>query len=42
MHGNRNVSRFEKDGSVTVLADRYEGKRLNSPNDLVIKKNGDI
>jgi gluconolactonase len=42
MHGNRNVSRFEKDGSVTVLAERYEGKRLNSPNDLVIKKNGDI
>ena len=41
-HGNRNVSRFEKDGSVTVLADRYEGKRLNSPNDLVVKKNGDI
>jgi gluconolactonase len=42
VHGNRNVSRFEKDGSITVLADRYEGKRLNSPNDLVIKKNGDI
>lgn len=42
MHGNRNVSRFEKDDSITVLADRYEGKRLNSPNDLVIKKNGDI
>jgi len=41
-HGNRNVSRFENDGSVTVLADRYQGKRLNSPNDLVIKKNGDI
>jgi gluconolactonase len=41
-HGNRNVSRFEKDGSVTVLAERYEGKRLNSPNDLVIKKNGEI
>src|ERR1035441_3668088 len=31
-HGNRNVSRFEKDGSVTVLADRYEGKRFNRPN----------
>jgi len=41
-HGNRRVSRFEKDGSVTVLADRYQGKRLNSPNDLVIRKNGDI
>jgi gluconolactonase len=42
VHGNRNVSRFEMDGSVTVLADRYEGKRFNSPNDLVIKKNGDV
>src|ERR1017187_8785744 len=42
VHGNRNVSRFEKDGSVTVLADSYEGKRLNSPNDLVVKKNGDV
>jgi len=41
-HGNRRVARFEKDGSVTVLADRYEGKRLNSPNDLVSKRNGDI
>lgn len=41
-HGNRRVSRTEKNGSITVLADRYEGKRLNSPNDLVCKKNGDI
>lgn len=41
-HGNRRIARLEKNGSVTVLADRYEGKRLNSPNDLVIKKNGDI
>ena len=41
-HGNRRIARLEKDGSVTVLADRYEGKRLNSPNDLVIKKNGDV
>jgi len=41
-HGNRRVARFEKDGSVTVLADRYEGKRLNSPNDLVSRRNGDI
>lgn len=41
-HGNRSVVRFEKDGSATVLADRYEGKRLNSPNDLICKKNGDI
>jgi gluconolactonase len=41
-HGNRRVSRTEKDGTITVLADRYEGKRLNSPNDLVSKSNGDI
>jgi gluconolactonase len=41
-HGNRRVARYEKNGSVTVLADRYEGKRLNSPNDLVTKRNGDI
>ena len=41
-HGNRRVSRIEKDGTITVLADRYEGKRLNSPNDLVCKSNGDI
>jgi gluconolactonase len=41
-HGNRRVARYEKNGSVTVLADHYEGKRLNSPNDLIAKKNGDI
>ena len=41
-HGNRRVSRTEKDGTITVLADRFEGKRLNSPNDLVSKSNGDI
>jgi gluconolactonase len=44
-HGNRRVVRIEKDakdGAVTVLGDRYEGKRLNSPNDLVVKRNGDI
>jgi len=41
-HGNRRVSRLEKDGEITVLADRYEGKRLNSPNDLVCKSNGDV
>ncbi len=39
-HGNRRVSRLEKDGRVTVLADRYEGKRLNSPNDLVYRSDG--
>lgn len=41
-HGNRRISRIEKDGKITVLADRYEGKRLNSPNDLVSKRNGDV
>ena len=41
-HGNRRVSRTEKDGRITTLADRYEGKRLNSPNDLVCKRSGDI
>ncbi len=39
-HGNRRVTRIERDGSVTVLADRYEGKRLNSPNDLVYRSDG--
>jgi gluconolactonase len=34
-HGNRRVTRLEKNGSLTILAARYEGKRLNSPNDLV-------
>jgi gluconolactonase len=41
-HGNRRVSRTEKDGTVTTLADRYEGKRFNSPNDVVCRRNGDI
>jgi gluconolactonase len=36
-HGNRRVTRLEKNGVLTVLADRYEGKRLNSPNDLVYR-----
>ena len=39
-HGNRRVSRLEKDGRVTILADRFEGKRLNSPNDAVYKSDG--
>ena len=39
-HGNRRVTRIERDGSVTVLADRYQGKRLNSPNDLVYRSDG--
>ena len=41
-HGNRRVTRLEKTGAVTVLADRYEGKRLNSPNDLVYKSDGSL
>jgi len=39
-HGNRRVIRLEADGSETVLADRFEGKRLNSPNDLVYRSDG--
>ncbi len=41
-HGNRRVSRLEKDGRVEVLADRYGGKRLNSPNDLVYRSDGTL
>lgn len=41
-HRGRCVSRIEADGSTTVLADSYEGKRLNSPNDLVVKSDGSI
>ena len=41
-HGNRRVTRLEKNGSLTVLADHYDGKRLNSPNDLVYKSDGSL
>ena len=41
-HGNRRVVRIEKTGAVTVLADRYQGKRLNSPNDLVYRSDGTL
>jgi gluconolactonase len=41
-HGNRRVTRLEKNGVLTVLADRYQGKRLNSPNDLVYKSDGSL
>lgn len=41
-HSNRRVTRTEKDGTITVLADRYNGKRLNSPNDVVVKSDGSI
>jgi gluconolactonase len=42
LHGARAIVRTEYDGSVTVLADRYQGKRLNSPNDVVVKSDGTI
>ena len=41
-HGTRRVTRTEVDGSITVLADRFEGARLNSPNDVVVKSDGSI
>lgn len=41
-HGNGQVVRIEKDGSKTVLAAKYQGKRLNSPNDLVYKSDGSL
>ncbi|HEX2032948.1 MAG TPA: SMP-30/gluconolactonase/LRE family protein [Chloroflexota bacterium] len=39
-HGNRRVSRTEAGGQVVTLADRYDGKRLNSPNDVVVRSDG--
>ncbi len=41
-HGNRRVVRYESSGSVTVLADKFEGKRLNAPNDIVVHPDGAI
>lgn len=41
-HGRRRVSRFEPDGQVTVLASHYDGKRFNSPNDLVYRSDGSL
>lgn len=41
-HSYRRVSRIEKDGSYMVLGDRFRGKRLNSPNDIVVKSDGMI
>jgi gluconolactonase len=40
--GRHRVTRLERDGTLTVLADSYEGKRLNSPNDLVYKSDGSL
>jgi gluconolactonase len=41
-HGDRRVSRLEREGGKRTLADNYQGKRLNSPNDGVYKSNGDL
>lgn len=41
-HGMRRVTRTEYDGTITVIADRFQGKRLNSPNDVVVKSDGSI
>lgn len=41
-HGNRRVTRTEHDGSITVIADNLDGKRLNSPNDVVVKSDDTI
>jgi gluconolactonase len=41
-HGGRRVSRTEHDGRIICVADRFEGKRLNSPNDVVVKSDGSI
>jgi gluconolactonase len=41
-HGGRRITRTEIDGTITVLAERFEGRRLNSPNDVVVKSDGSI
>lgn len=41
-HGKRRVTRTEHDGTITVIADQFEGKPLNSPNDVVVKSDGTI
>jgi gluconolactonase len=41
-HGDRRISRREADGRLTALVDHFERKRINSPNDLVFKSNGDL
>jgi gluconolactonase len=41
-HGNRRVSRTEADGTVTSIAERYGGRRLNSPNDVVVKRDATV
>jgi len=41
-HGDRSIARLEADGGATVLVERYRGRRINSPNDLVFRSNGDL
>jgi len=41
-HGGRRVARYERDGTITTIADKYQGKRLNSPNDIVVHPDGGI
>lgn len=41
-HGERRVTRTEHDGTITVLADQHRGRRLNSPNDVIVHSNGSI
>lgn len=41
-HGDRRIVRREPDGRLTVLVERYQGRRINSPNDLVFRSNGDL
>jgi gluconolactonase len=41
-HGNRRVVRYEPNGTVTVIADKFQGKRLNSPNDIVVHPDGSV
>jgi gluconolactonase len=41
-HGNRRVTRTEPDGTIRALTDRYEGGRLNSPNDVVVRSDGSV
>ena len=41
-HGNRRVVRYEQNGTTTVIADKFQGKRLNSPNDIVVHPDGGI
>jgi gluconolactonase len=41
-HGDRSISRLEKNGARTALVSRYQGKRINSPNDVIVRSNGDL